>query len=38
MFDRFLGLRQAVEGGAQVEVNIVGSWPIFREILGFGHM
>jgi hypothetical protein len=33
MFDLFLGLRQAVEGGAQVEEEIAGSWPLFRDFL-----
>jgi hypothetical protein len=31
MFDLLLGLRQAVKGGAQVEVEIVGSRPLFRD-------
>jgi hypothetical protein len=31
MFDLFLGLRQAVEGGAQDEVDIAGSRPLFRD-------
>jgi hypothetical protein len=30
MFDLLLGLRQAVKGGAQVEVDIKGSQPLFR--------
>jgi hypothetical protein len=30
MFDLLLGLRQAVEGKAQVEVEIAGYRPIFR--------
>jgi hypothetical protein len=38
MFDLFLGLRQAVEGGAQDEEEIAGSWPLFRAFLGFGLM
>jgi hypothetical protein len=32
------GLRQPVEGGAQDEVEIVGSWPLFGSFLGFGNM
>jgi hypothetical protein len=31
MFDLLLGLRQAVEGRAQVEAEIVGSRPLFRD-------
>jgi hypothetical protein len=38
MFDLFLGLRQTVVGRAQVEVEIVGSRPLFRAFLGFGLM
>jgi hypothetical protein len=34
MFDLLLGLRQAVEGGAQVEAEITGSHP-FLGIFGF---
>jgi hypothetical protein len=35
MFDLFLGLRQAVEGGAQDEAEIVGSQPLFRDFWVF---
>ena len=35
MFDLFLGLRQAVEGGAQDEAEIIGSRPTFWSFLGF---
>jgi hypothetical protein len=38
MFDLFLGLRQAVEGGVQDEAEIMGSRPLFRAFLGFGLM
>jgi hypothetical protein len=38
MFDLFLGLRQAVEGGAQDEAEIVGSRPLFRDFWVFGLM
>jgi hypothetical protein len=31
MFDLLLGLQQVVEGRAEVEVEIVGSWPLFRD-------
>jgi hypothetical protein len=31
MFDLFLGLQQAVEGGAQDEVEIAGSQHLFRD-------
>jgi hypothetical protein len=34
MFDLFLGLRQAVEGGAQDEAEIVGSRTPFRALFG----
>jgi hypothetical protein len=36
MFDLLLGLRQAVEGEAQVEVEIVGSRPPFRDFWVMG--
>jgi hypothetical protein len=36
MFDLLLGLRQAVEGGVQVEVEIAGSWPLFRDFWVLG--
>jgi hypothetical protein len=36
MFDLFLGLRQAVEGGAQDEAEIVGSWPLLRDFWVLG--
>jgi hypothetical protein len=36
MFDLFLGLRQAFKGGVQDEVEIVGSWPLFRYFWIFG--
>jgi hypothetical protein len=35
MFDLFLGLRQAVEGGAQDEVEIVRDLGPFLGIFGF---
>jgi hypothetical protein len=38
MFDLILGLRQAVEGRAQVEAEIAGSWPLLGPFLGFGIM
>jgi hypothetical protein len=38
MFDLFLGLRQAVEGGAQNQVEIAGSRPLFRDFWVFGIM
>jgi hypothetical protein len=38
MFDLFLGLRKAFDGGAQDEADIVGSWPPFSAFLGFGIM
>jgi hypothetical protein len=31
MFDLFLGLRQAVEGGAQGKAEIIGSPTLFRD-------
>jgi hypothetical protein len=41
MFDLFLGLQKAVKGGAQIEVEIVGSQSLFRDfwVLGLcnGH-
>jgi hypothetical protein len=36
MFDLFLGLRQAVEGGAQDEAKIAGAWPLFRDFWVLG--
>jgi hypothetical protein len=36
MFDLFLGLRQTVEGGAQDEVDIVGSKTPFRYFWDLG--
>jgi hypothetical protein len=36
MFDLILGIRQAVEGGAQDEVEIVGSRPLLGPFLGLG--
>jgi hypothetical protein len=36
MLDIFFGLRQAVEGGAQEEVDIIGSWPPFRAFWDLG--
>jgi hypothetical protein len=36
MFDLFLGLRQAVEGGAQDEAEIAGSRPLFRDFWVLG--
>jgi hypothetical protein len=36
MLELFLGLRQAVEDGAQDEAEIVGSRPLLGPILGFG--
>jgi hypothetical protein len=38
MFDLFLRLRQAVEGGAQDEVKIAGFLPIFRAFWVLGIM
>jgi hypothetical protein len=38
MFDLILGLRQAVEGGAQDEAEIAGSRPLLGPFLGFGIM
>jgi hypothetical protein len=38
MFDLFLGLRQAVKGGAQDESEITGSQPLFRAFFGFDLM
>jgi hypothetical protein len=34
MFDLFWDFDKLVEGGAQVEVEIVGSWPLFRAFFG----
>jgi hypothetical protein len=36
MFDLLLGLRQAVEGEAQVEVKIAGYQPLFRDFWVLG--
>jgi hypothetical protein len=36
MFDLILGLRQAIEGGAQDEAKIMGSQPLLGPFLGFG--
>jgi hypothetical protein len=36
MFDLLLGLRLDFEGGAQVEAEIVGSWPLFRDFWVLG--
>ena len=36
MFDLFLGLRQAIKGGAQYEVEIAGSRPLFRDFWVLG--
>jgi len=36
MFDLVLGHRQAVEGGAQDEAEIMGSRPLFRGFWVFG--
>jgi hypothetical protein len=36
MFDLILGLRQAVEGGAQDEAEIVRSRPLFRDFWALG--
>jgi hypothetical protein len=38
MFDHFWDFDRLVEGGAQVKVEIVGSWPLFRVVLGLGFM
>jgi hypothetical protein len=38
MFDLILGLRQAVEGGAQDKAEIAGSRPLFGPFLGFSIM
>jgi hypothetical protein len=38
MFDLLLGLRQAVEGGAQVEADIAGSQPLFRDFWVLGYV
>jgi hypothetical protein len=35
MIELFLGLRQAVEDGAQDEENIAGSRPLFRDFFEF---
>jgi hypothetical protein len=31
MFDLFLGLQRAFEGGVQDEADIMGCWPPFRD-------
>jgi hypothetical protein len=36
MFDLFLGLRHAVEGGTQDEAEITGSHPPFMDFLDLG--
>jgi hypothetical protein len=36
MFDLLLGLRQAVEGRVQVEAEIAGSQPLFRDFRVLG--
>ena len=36
MFDLFLGLRQAVKGGAQDEAVIAGSRPLFTDFWVLG--
>jgi hypothetical protein len=36
MFDLLLGLRQVVEGRVQVEVDITGSWPLFKDFRVLG--
>jgi hypothetical protein len=33
MFDLILGLRHAVKGEAQIEEEIIRSWPLFRAFL-----
>jgi hypothetical protein len=38
MFHLFWDFDRLVEGGEQVEAEIVGSWPLFRAFLGFGIM
>jgi hypothetical protein len=38
MFDLFWDFDRLVEGGAQVEAEIVGSRPLFRVFLGLGFM
>jgi hypothetical protein len=35
MFDHFWDFDRLVEGGAQVEAEIAGSRPLFREVFGF---
>jgi hypothetical protein len=35
-FDLFWDFDRLVEGRAQVKVEMAGSWPLFRELLGFG--
>jgi hypothetical protein len=36
MFDLILGLRQTIEGGAQDEVEIIGSRPLLGPFFGLG--
>jgi hypothetical protein len=36
MFDLFFGLRQDIKGGAQVEAEIAGYGPLFRNFLVLG--
>jgi hypothetical protein len=31
----YFGLQHPIEGGAQYEVEIMGSWPLFGSFLGF---
>jgi hypothetical protein len=38
MFDLVFGLQQVVEGGAQIEVKIMGSRPIFRDFWVLGYV
>jgi hypothetical protein len=38
MFDQFWDFDRLVEGGAQGEVEIMGSRPLLREFLGLGFM
>jgi hypothetical protein len=38
MFDLFWDFDRLIEGKAQVEEDIVGSRPLFREVLGLGFM
>jgi hypothetical protein len=38
MFDHFWDFDRLVEGGALGKVDITGSWPLFRVLLGLGFM